>query len=272
MTVTRNLKKPLHISIILIFGIFHFSFSQKTEVEKYYIRVDTSFVSKLKKAYQTSTEELIKVLEVKNEKRENLGFGYQLKVSGKGLGSISIDYQILYFKNEIVSYKLSTHIPNKAKRLKKLYKERLSEIFEVTGDYKVKPIYFGLEKANEPLTGIDKMTENNLNGIMNPFIGTFYGNYCGSGMHLMNNRKVFDEIIDIENCEYLIYSKNPATRLMAVEFYYCNLSQFRDEQKKSIELRIKELKRKPMLTRTCHGSFAGGELTEKIITRLKNCR
>ena len=176
-------------------------------------------------------------------------------------------------KKRVIAYELSTYIKtNKSKRLKKLYKERLSEMFEVTDNYKVKPIYFGLEKANEPLTGIYKMIDNDLNEIMNPFIGTFYGNYCGSGMHLMNNRKVFEEIIDVGNCEYLVYSKNPATRLMAVEFYYCNLTEFTEEQKKSIEERIKELKRRPMLTKTCYGSIAGGELTEKIITKLKNCR
>ena len=41
-------------------------------------------------------EELLKILEVKNEKRENLGFDYQLKDSGKGIGSISFYYKILY--------------------------------------------------------------------------------------------------------------------------------------------------------------------------------
>lgn len=59
---------------------------------------------------------------------------------------------------------------------------------------------------------------------------------------------------------------------MAVEFYYCNQTEFNDEQKKSINARIEELKRKPMLTRTCYGCTVGGELTEKMITELKNCR
>tara|TARA_R110000796_G_scaffold16348_2_gene50883 strand:- start:1139 stop:1996 length:858 start_codon:yes stop_codon:yes gene_type:complete len=270
--VTCNLKKAIYISILLTLGIWNFSFSQKTEVEKYYVRVDTSFVSELKLANETSTEELIKTLEVKNDKRQDLGFGYQLKQNGKGLGSMTINYQILYYKNEIVSYELTTRIPNKSKRIKKLYKEKLSTLFKVSDDFKVEPIYFGIDSANEPLSGIEKWNNNILNEIMSPFSSIIFGTYCGESMSLMNNRKLFDKVIESNNCEYLLYSKNPATRLMAVEFYYCNLTEFNDVQKKSIDARIEELKRKPVLTRTCSGCIIGGNITEKIITELKNCR
>jgi len=241
-------------------------------VEKYYVRVDTSFVTELKKAYETSTEELIKTLEVKNDGREDLGFGYQLKQSGKGLGSMTISYQILYYKNEIVSYRVTTRIPNNSKRLKKLYKEKLSMLFKVNDDYKVEPIYFGIDNAYEPLAGIEKRNNDILNETMSPFSSITFGTYCGESMTLMNNRKLFDKIITSDNCEYLLYSKNPATRLMAVEFYYCNLTKFSDVQKKSIDSRIEEFKRKPMLTSTCSGCIISGQLTNKIITELKNCR
>jgi len=261
-----------YILIILAFGIWNISFSQKTEVEKYYVRVDTSFVTELKKAYETSTEELIKTLEVKNDGREDLGFGYQLKQSGKGLGSMTISYQILYYKNEIVSYRVTTRIPNNSKRLKKLYKEKLSMLFKVNDDYKVEPIYFGIDNAYEPLAGIEKRNNDILNETMSPFSSITFGTYCGESMTLMNNRKLFDKIITSDNCEYLLYSKNPATRLMAVEFYYCNLTKFSDVQKKSIDSRIEEFKRKPMLTSTCSGCIISGQLTNKIITELKNCR
>ena len=260
------------ILIILTFGIWNNSFSQKTEGEKYYVRVDTSFISILKKAYETSTEELMKTLEVENDERENLGFGYELKSSGKGIGSTSIEYQILYYKNEIVSYELTTRIPNKSLKLKKIYREKFSTLFNIDDNFKIQPIYFGIDKANEPLEGINRKTENNLNQIMNPFIGIIYGDYCGIGMNLLENRKKFEKIIETKNCEYLLYSKNPGIRLMAVEFYYCNLTKFNENQKKSIENRIEKLKRNPMLTRTCSGCIVSGEITEKIITELKNCR
>ena len=241
-------------------------------MEKYYVRVDTSFVTELKKAYETSTEELIKTLEVKNDRREDLGFGYQLKQSEKGLGSMSINYQILYYKNEIISYQLTTHIPNKSKRLKKLYKEKLSTLFKVNDDYKVEPIYFGIDNANEPLNGIEKKTDENLNKVMNPFSGIIFGSHCGYGMTELKTRELINKIIKTENCEYLLYSKNPATRLMAVEFYYCNLTEFSDVEKKLIDGRIEKLKRIPLMTRTCSGCIVSGQMTNKIITELKNCR
>jgi hypothetical protein len=267
------LKRIIYISIFLILGVCNSSYSQRTEVEKYYVRIDTAFISKLTTAYNTSTEKLLSVLEVSNENRENLGFGYQLKDSGKGVGSISFGYQILYYNNYVVAYQLSTYIKsNKPKRIKKLYREKLSSIFNVDNKYKVQPISFGMDEVQEPLMGIDKRDDNNLNEIMIPFIGIVYGDYCGYSMSLLNNRKAFDDNIGTENCEYLLYSKNPATRLMAIEFFYCNQAEFNENQKQSIISRVEELKKKPMITKTCSGCFVGGEITEKLIAELENCK
>ena len=265
------MKRRDYILIFLILGIWSASFSQKTEVEKYYVRVDTLFISQLTAAYNTSTEELLKILEVKDDRRENLGFGYQLKESGKGIGSISFHYKILYYKNEVIAYELSTHIKaKKSRKLKKLYKERLSAMFKVSEDYNVEPIYFGLDKATHPLDGVEKQTETKLNNLITPFQGIIFGNRCGYGMSVLNNRKLFDEIIKTEHCEYLLYSINPSIRLMAIEFYYRNLNGFTEGQKKSIDNRIEKLKRKPILTRICYGCTVGHELTEKIIAELKD--
>ncbi|SRX75403.1 hypothetical protein AEQU3_02397 [Aequorivita antarctica] len=253
--------------------MWHIAFSQQTEVEKYYVRADTLFISQLTEAYNTSTEELLKTLEVKNDRREDLGFGYQLKESGKGVGSTSFNYKILYYKNEVVAYELSTYIKaNKSISLKNLYKERLSAMFKVSDDYEVEPIYSGIDRAGYPLDGAEKRTDNKLNKIMNPFAGIIFGNRCGIVMNILNNRELFNEIINTDNCEYLLYSINPATRLMTVEFYYCNLTEFSENQKNSIDLRIEELKKVPLLTRNCYGCNVGSELTEKTITELKNCR
>lgn len=67
---------------------------------------------------------------------------------------MTITYQIFYYKYEIVYYKLTTHLTNKSKKLKKLCKEKLSTLYKVTDDFKVRPIYFGIDNANEPLAGI----------------------------------------------------------------------------------------------------------------------
>ncbi|CAL2086465.1 hypothetical protein [Tenacibaculum sp. 190524A02b] len=263
------MKKEIYILILIVFGLGTSLYSQKTEIEKYYVRVDTSFISKLKKAYDSSIEELMSVLEVNNDNRENLGFGYQLKESGKGLGSISINYQILYYKNKIISYELSTYIPNKSRKLQKLYKEKLSILFDVDSDYNVEPFYFNITQANKPLVGMDRLKNNSLDRVMSPFTGTIYGNYCSSANKMLANRKEFNEVINKDNCQYLLYSKNPSTRLMAVEFYYHNKNDFNESQKNIINMRINKLRRNPILTRTCSGCIRGKDMTKKIIKELK---
>lgn len=258
------------ILIFIAFGIWDSSYSQSTEVEKYYVRVDTLFITKLVYAYNTSTEELFKVLGVKNENRENLGFGYQLKESGKGVGSISFNYKILYYNNEVLAYELSTYIKHdKSRKLKKLYKERLSQMFEIDDKYDVEPILFGIENANQPIEGIEKRIDEKLNKVMNPFTGIIFGNRCGYNMNVLKNRKLFDEVIEASNCEYLLYGINPATRLMAIEFYYFNRFKFSEDQKKSIDQRIEQMEKVPLITRECYGCSVGGELTKTLISEIK---
>lgn len=257
------------ILAIVALGIWNYSFSQKTEVQKYYIRKDTLFISKLTEAYNTSTEKLFKVLKVNDEDRENLGFGYQLKQSGIGKGSLSVYYSILYLNNEMIAYRMGTYIPNKSNRIKKLYRTKLSELFEIDKDDKVKPLVHGIDHATNPLENIEKPNGSELDEVMSPFSGILYGNRCGHGMEVLNIRKMFDAIISNENCEYLMYSKNPATRLMAIEYYYDHLNEFDPSQQATIDLRIEKLKRNPMLTKVCSGCMAGGQLTQKLITDLK---
>ncbi len=254
---------------IVAFGIWNFSFSQKTEVKKYHVRIDTLFISQLTKAYNTSTEKLLEVLEVKNENRENLGFGYQLKQSGIGKGSLSVRYNILYYNNEVIAYELDTYIPNKSNRIKKIYRTKLSGLFEIDQDDKVKPLVHGISNATDPLDGIEKRNDSALDEVMNPFSGILYGNRCGYGMRVLHIRNIFEAIISNENCEYLLYSKNPATRLMAIEYYYNHLDEFNQDQQEAIKLRIEKLKRNPMLTKVCSGCMAGGQLTGKLIMDLK---
>lgn len=254
----------------IFFWIWKISYSQSTEVEKYYVRVDTLFITQLTEALNNSTQELFKALQVKNENRENLGFGYQLTEGGKGVGSTTFNYKILYFNNDVIAYQISTYIKDKKpKRLKNLYKERLSKIFQIDDQYNVEPIFFGIENTSEPLDGIKKSTEEKLDKIMNPFAGTIFGNRCGYNMNILNNRKLFDEVIEIDNCEYLMHSINPATRLMAIEFYYFNQSQFSQNQQNLIDLQIEKLEKTPLITKECYGCSVGGELTKKLISEIE---
>ncbi|RED37665.1 hypothetical protein DFQ10_1261 [Winogradskyella eximia] len=267
------MKKTLYISIFFIFNIWNISYSQDSEKQKKYIEKDTSFISELKKAYDVSCEDFFEKLEIPYRKRENLGFGYQIIDSGKGLGSISFDYQILFLNDEILAYNISTEInENKSDRIKKLYKDKLSGIFEVDENYKVSPLSSDMNKIYISLNPKKEFLDNTVNELMNPFFSRTYGTMCGEAMRTLDNRKLFDQFICEENCEYLLYSMNPATRIMSIEFYYSNLNKFNKAQQKIINLRIEELKNEPLIMEICSGCIYSGKSSNKIISELANSR
>ncbi|MFD1163885.1 hypothetical protein [Hwangdonia seohaensis] len=257
------------IIFLILTGFFGNSHAQKTEVEKYYVRADTSFIDKLANAYNISTDTLLITLGVNDKKREYLGFGYEFKESGKGAGSMSFDYQILYYKNKVVAYTISTSIPKKSKKLKKIYRKKLSKIFRVDDDFKVSPIKFNHKNAESPLPGIEVDKSPEFNAVMSPFSGIFFGDYCGNSMSLLNNRKLFDELINSENCNYFLYSKNPASRMMAIEYFYNNKLKFDSTEVIQIENRVQEIIKYSPYIRHCQGCIVYPENTNKIISKLK---
>ncbi|WP_232829266.1 hypothetical protein [Aureibaculum luteum] len=264
------MKKILILTTIIVIHLN--SFSQRTELVKEWVMMDTLFISQVSDAYKISTSELFKTLEVNNNRIKDLGFGYILKSGSNGKGYMSFDYKILSYKNEVVAYELSSTIPNRKKKIRKLYKEKLSEIFEIDDKDKVKPIEFGFENATSSMDELKVQLDTTLNKIMNPFIGIVFGNRCGYGMSVLKNREIFDEIINPINCEYLLFSKNPATRIMAIEYFYCHLSDFNSVQKSEIETRIEEIKKYSTRISTCGGCIVGQEKTTELISRIKNCK
>ena len=81
---------------------------------------------------------------------------------------------------------------------------------------------------------------------MTPFSGIMYGNEGGWGSTLENraNYLAIKGKITAEICRLLLYSKNPATRLTAIEYYYQHVDQFlkyRAEFKNRIEAIFTEL-------------------------------
>jgi hypothetical protein len=264
------MKKTLTLLTFIL--VFNYSFSQKTELVKEWIMMDTLFISQVTKAHNISTDKLLEVLDVTNENRDNLGFNYELKEASNGKGYMSFWYKILYYKNQVIAYELTAGIPNKSKKVKNLYKEKLSHLFEISDDFKITPLTFGKKRASEPIIIQDLKSTKELEIAMNPFTGVIYGNYCGYGSSLLTNREAFDKIINPSNCEFLMYSKNPATRIMAVEYFYCNISDFNSIKINEIEKRIEEIKKYSPLTKTCGGCIIGRDRTKNIINKLKNCR
>ncbi len=264
------MKKIKTIVVLILILTFNYSFSQKTKIIKEWVMKDTLFISQVTKAYNTSTKKLFEVLEVDDDELEKLGYDYYLRTGSNGKGYISFEYKILYFKNKIIAYELLVNIPSESRKTKNLYKEKLSKLFDINDNFKVKPIKLGIEKAFKSLKSkMDIPIE--IEKIMSPFVGITYGGYCGFAGRLLPNREIFNKVINASNCQFLLYSINPASRIMAVEYFYCNRSSFNSAQIIEIEKRIIEIEKQVPLTRTCSGCIYGKDLTKEIVKKLKKC-
>ncbi|WP_299161188.1 hypothetical protein [uncultured Tenacibaculum sp.] len=265
------MKKIKTILVLILILTFNYSFSQKSKVVKEWIMKDTLFISQVTKAYNTSTKKLFEVLEVDDDELEKLGYDYFLNTNGNGKGYISFHYKILYLKNEIVAYELVADIPDELKKTRELYKEKLSKLFDVNNNFEVKPIKVGIKKTFQSLNPKTNAPKE-IRKIMSPFIGVTYGGHCGFAGRLLSNRELFNKVIKPSNCQILLYSINPATRIMAIEYFYCNRSSFNSKQIIEIEKRVKEIERQVPFTRTCSGCLFGEDLTKEIVKKLKNCK
>ncbi|GAA4282463.1 hypothetical protein GCM10022260_28860 [Gaetbulibacter aestuarii] len=231
---------------------------------------DTLFISQLSKSYKNSTEELVKTLETGSEKVTDLGFNYKLMEGGHGKGYITFWYQVLFYFDDIISVELILKkIPEKGEKFKNLYKDKLSLLFEVDDDYTIQPLEIGSENLFCPLGEINPLSNDILNFSMSPFSGITYGAYCGEGSQLLKNRAYFDAVVTTDNCEYLMHSINPATRMMAIEYYYFNLKNFEKVDVERINNWINKLVYQPVSTSTCSGCIVGDNNTKKLIENLK---
>jgi hypothetical protein len=64
--------------------------------------------------------------------------------------------------------------------------------------------------------------------LYSPFVGTSYGNFGGYISNKLESRALFDDIpkpISVVELSNLLLSINPATRLMAAEYYFNNFSK-----------------------------------------------
>ena len=164
-----------------------------------------------------------------SKEKENLGFGYSRVEGQKGQGYISIWYVMVFKNNDLIAYELTPDLPDE-RLLKDRYLKLYKGIYGMNGD-RVYNRYYNLEAAELPLkNNISSKTPNEtLRYLMTPFSGIRYGYSGGLGGFLFLNRELYEsqkDLITPEICEVLLYSKNPATRLLAAEYYTQNKSDF----------------------------------------------
>ncbi len=234
-----------NINLIILFLLcFLFKANGQSEpIQKSWIRQDSVFINKIIKAYKKNPNTVDQLLSYKGNKRENLGFNYFLVSGGNGKGYTSIFYEFIYHNNELVSYRLEAQMPSD-NRLTKVYKKFYSPLFKINKYDLSEPLYYRYGEMIKPLNDINRQMPLNkdIQFYMTPYSGTMYGDYGGIGSsEMLDNRKNYIAIknqITPEVCRLLLYSKNPATRLSAVEYYYQHVKLF-SISKKEFEDRIR---------------------------------
>lgn len=216
-----------------------------------------------------SPQELNEYFSEKNKSPRNsrLGFGYWTKSSRIGAGYIGISCDFYFYKDSLISYVLKPELPDK-KRKKKKYLEWYSNKFEVTDDFEIKPKYYNYEFLEKPLKEYnrDLINDKQIAHYMSPESGLFYGGRGGFSMNLLQNRKLFIELeskLNKESVIQLMYSKNPASRLTAIEYYFRNPELFTQE-KEELDKWAEIVFREVPLVMTLNGCIGGMENSKEI--------
>lgn len=206
----------------------------------------------------------------KSPRNSRLGFGYWVKSSRIGAGYIGISCDFYFYKDSLISYVLKPELPNK-KRQKKKYLEWYSNKFEVTDDLQIKPKYHNYEYFKKPLKEYKRelINDEQITYYMSPQSGLYYGGRGGFSMSLLPNRKLFIELESKLNKQIVIqlmYSKNPASRLTAIEYYFRNPKLFIQE-KEELDNWIEIVFKQVPYVRTLNGCIGGNESSKEITKR-----
>jgi hypothetical protein len=217
-----NLKSEKHTELLYE--------STDSIVEKW-VAMDSIFLSKFRETINNDPKDIIDILGVNSHEKENLGFGYSYIKASMGKGYASIWYTVIFKDNEIVSYEFKPDLPNH-KPLMKRYLKFYEDIYKID-DERIYNRYYNIEQMQKPLqiSEYNAIMNENLQFLTTPFSGIEYGYSGGYAGAIFTNRGLYlSEKGEINNeiCKTLLYSKNPATRLMAIEHYIKNKDEFNE--------------------------------------------
>ena len=206
--------------------------SETDSINENWVKKDSIFLSELKYILNKNEQNIIDILGVNKDKNKELGFGFEQIESSMGKGYISIFYNLILKKGQVKSYELTPQIPSN-KLLIERYMKFYSGIFEIKENI-IYNRYYNIEKMEKPLGEINSniLLNENLSFLMTPFSGTRYGFSGGFSGSTFTNRGIFiDESKNItpEVCRKLMNSINPGTRLMGIEYYLKNKTEFKNQ-------------------------------------------
>ncbi len=223
-----NIKMRILIGILLI-STYSFGFSQNP----IWVNIDKRMISNFIKSYKKDSTDLMDFFsQPKAYDTTYLGRNYYTVDLAKGGGYISIRAKYLYRNDTLVAYKVNPQMPDEPELIDK-YKSWYSRLFEFKDSREIIPIYFNEDKWFEPLLDYKGVLEiENQSDLFKHFFsvesGNIYGYNNGWG-GLRYNRALFEKLLPELNTDlivFIMYSKNPISRLQAFQYYLTNKSEF----------------------------------------------
>ena len=216
----ENLKSKAHTEL---------DYESTDSIVEKWVKMDSVFLSEFRETINKDPKNIAEILAIDSHKKENLGFGYSYVKASMGNGYASIWYTVVFKENDIISYELKPDLPNH-KSLIKRYLKFYKNIYEIDSE-RIYNRYYNYDEMYKPLdiSNNNASMNENLKYLMTPFSGIEYGYSGGIAGALFTNRGIYlneKKEINPEICKTLMFSKNPAVRLMAIEHYLKNKSEF----------------------------------------------
>ena len=202
----------------------------------------------------------------------NLGFNYAMIETTKPAGYISIRCTFYYFKDSLIAYVVYPRLPSEPELYEKYlgwYKRGF-----ITDSTSVEPFYNNIEILRQPLEQYAHPSSTNPKILFysSPESGIIYGNKGGISPSYLQNRRLFIELeneLNQESVLQLLYSKNPSSRLSAIEYCYNNPDLFEGKQiqiDQWIETVFEEL---PYVS-TMMGCIGSNEKARELVKMFRN--
>jgi hypothetical protein len=207
--------------------------SDSDPINENWVKEDSLFLSELTGVLKNDESDILDILRIdESDRKTTLGFGYEQIEASMGKGYAGIYYNLILKDGQVASYEFTPNFPNN-KDIKERYLKMFSGIFKIS-DNTLHKRYFNISEMEKPLKNInpDISLNENLRFLMTPFSGTRYGFSGGYSGSTFTNRAIFIEeskSINPEVCQILMNSINPGTRLMGIEYYMKNKSDFKNQ-------------------------------------------
>lgn len=238
------------IAVLILMLTCCASFAKAEEaIHEDWVAKDRAFINKLKERYANSPLSVLSLLQAEKHRKTTLGYGYEYVEGSMGKGYVSTFFEVIYKNGVAVSFKLKAYFPDDS-RLKDQYMKLYEGLYQII-DGEVKPLIFNESAMSQPLETCETSysVTPEIAHFMTPYSGIQYGSRGGEAYTLLTNRAEYIALkpsLNDDAYRYLLCSKNPSTRLTAIEHFY---AQKLDKNDATLKKQIAEIfKQTPTIT------------------------